>query len=398
MIGELLSRVRLRGRRPRRLVLVLAVVVLAAGGTGAWLLLRGEDAASAASTTATVSTETLKQTVTASGTLAAASTADLAFAASGTVTDVYVAPGDVVKKGQRLARVDDEVLQAELDAAQSALAAAESTQAENLTDGASDEQVASDEAAVIAATASLAEAEQAADDAVLRSTISGTVTSVGVEVGDAVGSSGGGADAGSGSADSGDDSTTITVTSTGRYVVAATVASADVEKVTKGLQAEITVSGVDETVYGTVEEVGLIAETDSSGAAAFPVTVEVTGTRDDLFAGTSADVSIIVSQRADVLTVTSRALQTDGDTTYVDKVTDTASGATERVDVETGETSGMSTEITSGLVEGDVVLVPGFSGPGGNGGGDQDMQDMMRERMEQGGGMPPGGGFPGGGQ
>ena len=159
-------------------------------------------------------------------------------------------------------------------------------------------------------------------------------------------------------------------------------------------------SGIDETVYGTVSAVGLVAETDSSGAAAFPVTIEVTGERDDLYAGTSADIAVIVSQRADVLTVDSRALQTDGGTTYVEKVTDSATGATERVTVETGETSGMVTAVTSGLAEGDVVQVPGFAGPGGSG-GDQDMQEFqqqMQERMQNGGGFPgggQGGGFPG---
>ncbi|NHA02073.1 hypothetical protein G5V59_27170 [Nocardioides sp. W3-2-3] len=173
----------------------------------------------------------------------------------------------------------------------------------------------------------------------------------------------------------------------------ATVSSSDVEKVKKGMQAEITVSGIDETVYGTVSEVGLVAETDSSGAAAFPVTVEVTGTREDLFAGTSADLAIVTSQRADVLTVDSRALQTDGDTTYVDKVTDAATGATTKTVVATGEASGMVTEVTSGLAEGDVVKVPGFSGPGG--GGNQDMQQRMQERMQNGGGFPGGGTPPG---
>ncbi|MBM7519811.1 efflux RND transporter periplasmic adaptor subunit [Nocardioides nitrophenolicus] len=382
---------RVRGlRRPRRLVLSLTALVVLAGVAGGWLLFRGDEPAAATTTTATVQTQTLKQTVTASGTLAAATTADLSFDVSGTVTAVYVKPGDTVKKGQRLAAIDDDVLQAQLDAAQSSLTAARTARSENIADGAADVQLAADRAAVLAAESQLAEAQEAVDDAVLRSTTKGTVTAVGLEVGDSAGSAGAGA--GSAGSSSGTDATgTITVVSTGRFVVDATVASADIAKVSVGLQAEITVSGVDETVYGTVQEVGLVAETDSSGAAVFPVTVQVTDTRDDLFGGTSADVAIVVSQRSDVLTVDSRALRTDGDTTYVEKV---SGDSTERTEVEVGETSGLATEITSGLSEGDVVEIAGFTGPG-SGGGDQQMQ-QLREQMQQNGGLPPGG-FPGGG-
>ncbi|WP_246087072.1 efflux RND transporter periplasmic adaptor subunit [Nocardioides humi] len=360
-------------------------------------MFRGDGPAAATSTTATVGTQTLKQTVTASGTVAAAKTAELSFSVSGTVTAVHVQPGDAVRKGQKLAEVDDEVLQAELDAAESSLDAAETARSEHVSDGASDEQLAADKAAVLAAESKLAQAQDAVEDAVLRATTKGTVTAVGIEVGDTVGSGGSGGSGATGSSGSSTDGT-ITVVSTGRFVVDATVASGDVEKVTKGLQAEITVSGVDETVYGTVQDVGLVAETDSSGAAVFPVTIRVTDQRDDLFGGTSADVSIVVSQRADVLTVDSRAVRTDGDTTYVEKVTDTATGATTRTEVELGETTGMATEVVSGLSEGDVVVVPGFTGPGGSG-GDQEMQqqlDQFRQQMQQGGGMPSGG-FPGGG-
>lgn len=397
---KLLNRVRPPWRRPRRLVLVLFALVLVSGVVGAWMLLRDDEPAAASTTTATVSTQTLKQTVTASGTVAAAMTEDLSFDVSGTVTKVFVEPGDTVRKGQRLARVDDDVLQAELDAARSSLDAAETAQSEHVSDGASDEQLAADEASVLAAESSLTEAQDAVDDAVLRSTIAGTVTDVGIEVGDSAGSSMSTPTSTSTSTSTSTDtaSGTITVVSTGHFVVDATVSSSDVEKVEKGMQAEITVSGIDETVYGTVAEVGIVAETDSSGAAAFPVTIEVTGERDDLYSGTSADVAVVVSQRADVLTVDSRAVQTDGDTTYVDKVTDAATGETTRVDVGTGETSGMVTEVTSGLAEGDVVQVPGFAGPGGSG-GDEDMQEFqqqMQERMQNGGGFP--GGFPGGGQ
>ena len=372
----------------RRLVSGLVLLVVLSAGIGGWLLLRDDTPAAATTTTATVGKQTLEQTVTASGTVAAAKTADLSFEVGGTVTRVYVAAGDKVTKGQRLAAVNADVLQAQLDAAESSLEAAQTTRSEHLSAGASSEQLAADKASVLAAQSSLAEARAAVADAVLRATISGTVTAVGIEVGDTVGS-------GAPSSGSGTDTTgTISIVSGGRFQVDAKVASGDVAKVKKGMQAELSVSGVAGTVYGTVAEVGLVAETDSSGAAVFPVTVDVTGKRTDLYAGTSADVAIIVSRRTDVLTVDSRALKTDGTTTYVEKVTDAATGATTRVDVKTGETSGLLTEVTSGLADGDVVQVPGFTLPGGTGGNNQ--QQQFRQRLQNGGGFPEGG-FPGGG-
>lgn len=387
-----------RAGKRHRLLLVLASLLLVAGCVGAWLLWRGDDPASAAPTTATVATETVKETVAASGTLAAASTEDLGFEVNGTVTEVRVDEGDRVRAGDAIAKVDDSSLKAARAAAASALEAAEVTLDEDIDNGVDDVQIAAAEAAVVAAEASLEQAKDDVDGAVLRSDTRGTVTSVGIEVGDVVG--GGSAAAGSpetGTAagtgttsDAASDSGTVTVTSSRRFVVEATVSSDDRDRLEEGQQAELTVSGVDDTVYGTVDSIGLVAETSSTGGAVFPVTIEVTGKQENLYAGTSADASIIVKQTEGVLTVSSRALSTEDDKTYVEKVVD---GATVRTEVEIGATYGMSTEVLSGLEEGDVVELPAVESPrGGGGGGD----DRPRGGFP-GGGRIPEGGFPGGG-
>ena len=356
---------RLRGRR-RAWLLVLPVVLVAAAATGGWLLLR-DDPAAASSSTATVTRETIEQTVAAEGTLAARRTADESFAVSGTVTRVLVKAGDTVRKGAPLARVDAEALVASREAAVSSLEAAVEQYDEAVEDGASDVQVAAANAAVVAARASLADAREAVEDATLRATIAGTVTDVGYDVGDVVGES----------APTTAETTTpaITIVSSGSYVVHATVAAADVEQVQRGLQVEITASGVTDTVYGTVASVGLVAETNDSGAAVFPVRIAVTGKQEDLYAGVSATASIVVEQVPDVLTVPSRALTTEDDTTYVTKLVD---GDEVRTEVEVGEAYGMSTEVLSGLEEGDVVVLPGFTAPeGGGGGGGEGPQNFV---------------------
>jgi multidrug efflux pump subunit AcrA (membrane-fusion protein) len=381
--------VRLPARRRSKILLAGALVVLVAvASTGAWLLTRDSSQA-ASSTTATVSTETVRDTVTAEGTLAASTTADEAFAVSGTVTRVLVAEGDQVRKGQALAVVDDTALIATRKAAQSSYDAALTQLDEDEDDDASDVQLASDQANIVAARATLTDAREAVQDATLRATIRGTVTSVGLTKGDSVGSGTGstGADVGS---DTTDTSGTVSIVATGTYVVDATVAAADADSLKKGLQAEIAVTGVTDTVYGTVEEVGLVAQTNDSGAAVFPVTVAVTGKQQDLYAGVSATATIIVKQREGVLTVMSRALTTEDDATYATKVED---GEETKVEVETGDTFGMTTEILSGLEEGDTVVVPGFqrmTGGGGDEGGEQGFPG--------GGQMPDFSQMPGGGQ
>ena len=363
----------IRGRR--RAWLVVPVALLVAGCAGAWLLTRDPSAA-AASTTATVTRQTIEQTVSADGSLAASKTRDESFAVSGTVTGVAVDEGDEVGRGQVLATVGRAQLVAARTAAASSLAAAIAQLDDDADAGASDVQVAADQAAIVSARATLADARQDVEDATLRAAISGTVTSVGISKGDTVGSDSPDAS----SADSSGTGGTITIISSGSYVVDATVAAEDADQLKKGLQAEITVTGVDGTVYGTVSEVGLVAQTNDSGAAVFPVTIAVTGTRKDLYAGVSATASIVVKQVPDVLAVTSRALSTENGQTYVTRLVD---GKEVRTEVETGQVYGMSTEITSGLEEGDEVVVPGFTGLGGGGNG---------------GGVTPEGGFPGGGR
>lgn len=369
---------RLRGRR-RAWLLVPVVLLVAAGGAGAWLLTRDEPVA-AGTMTATVGRETVEQTVAAEGTLAAQRSADEAFAVAGTVARVLVSPGDRVRRGDALARVTDAALVAARDAAASSLTAARSQYAEAVDGGDSDVQVAAADAAVVAARATLADARQDVRDATLRASIGGTVTAVGIAAGDVVGPD-------PTTATTGAESAGVTVVSTGSFVVSATVAAADVGRLQEGLQAEITASGVTDPVYGTVASVGLVAETNDSGAAVFPVRIAVTGRQQELYAGVAATASILVEQVPDVLTVPSRALTTEGDTTYATVLVD---GEEVETEVETGETYGMSTEVLAGLEEGDEVVVAAFTAPegdgelpdqlmvpggaGGTGGGPQDFQ------------------------
>jgi macrolide-specific efflux system membrane fusion protein len=296
-------------------------------------------------------------------------------------------------------------LDAALASAEAQREAAETTVANDGSDTST--QRAANEAALASAEADVAQAEEDLEAATLRATFTGTVASVTIAVGDQAGSSsssssssssGGSAAGGTGATGTASTTTStaaITIVKPTTFVVDADVAAADIEQVKEGLQVEVTPADATEPIFGTVADVGRVAETGTSGTATFPVTVSITGKQEGLYAGTSADVSIIVKQVADVLTVPSQALTTTDGKTYVTVVD---GSRTKKTAVTVGETYGMSTEITQGLAEGDQVeiaaigraRVSGSSGGGGQGEGG----------FPAGGGMPPGGGtgggFPGG--
>jgi len=378
----------------RSWLVVLAVVALIVAGTGSWAATRSSPSSAATSTTATATVGMIRQSVTATGTIQPARRADLTFSVDGTVTAVVVSVGDKVKKGARLATVGADDLQASVDMAQASLDAAEEQLSAQESAGASAVQVASAKAQVAVAESTLQQAKKDRSDATLTAPFAGTVATVSIATGDNVGGSGGsGNDAGAtGDATS---SAQIVLISTDAWTVDASLTTADLASVKKGLQVEITPSGTGTKVFGTVSSVGVIASS-SGGTATFPVTIAVTGKPTELYAGGTADVVIIVKQLNDVLTVPTAAIRTVDGKTVVRLVSD---GKEVDTPVTVGAVYGPSTQITKGLSAGDTVVIAdvrltgGGQRPGQNNRGQND--------VVQGGDLkPPGGGqmIPGGGQ
>jgi hypothetical protein len=152
--------------------------------------------------------------------------------------------------------------------------------------------------------------------------------------------------------------------SPGNFNVQASVTDAQVGKIKVGDQAVITPNGATQPVFGTVSQITPLATT-SSGVATFPVTIAVTGTPPGLFAGASAQVSIVVLQRTDVLTVPTSAVHTVGSRSVVNVL---AGGKEVSRAVTVGATDAARTEITSGLSSGDQVILANLNAavPGNN--------------------------------
>ena len=376
------------GRRllgKKKWIALAGAVVVAAAAVGGWALARPDESAATTTITATATVGTIRQTVAATGTLAPAQRADLTFQVSGTVTTVPVAVGDKVAKGATVATLDDTDLQAAVDAAQASVSAAEDQV--DAASGSTSAQVASAQAQLAAAQSSLARAKASLADATLSSPIAGTVASVSLAVGDAVGSGSdgsGGSGSTSGDTSSGSSTAQVVVIATNAWVVNAAVGASDLASVKKGLQVDITPDGSAARVFGTVSSVGIMASTGSSGAATFPVVIKVTGSPTGLYAGGTVSAAIVVKQVENVLTVPSAALTSEGDTTYV---TVSKDGKETRTKVVIGTVYGASTQIVSGLSEGDQVVVRQVRLPtGGTGGTNQ------RQRNGEFPGELPGGG------
>jgi macrolide-specific efflux system membrane fusion protein len=164
--------------------------------------------------------------------------------------------------------------------------------------------------------------------------------------------------------------------------------------VKKGLQAEITPTGATEAIFGTVSSVGMVAESSTSGSSTFPVVIDVTGKVSGVYAGSSADVSIIVKQLDNVLTVPTAAVSnSNGKTT----VTVVKNGNHHVTAVTIGVVYGQQTQITKGLTAGQQVLVTTVQPRStSNGGTDGPSREFGGGGPFGGGQGPPDGFVPGG--
>lgn len=408
--------------RPRTWIIAAVVIAALAGGSVYWFGFGlPAQAQEGQPTTRTVqaATQTMQKTVSSTGTLAPTVDEDVNFVATGRVTAVNVAAGATVKAGDVLATVDTLTVDADLLSAKATLASAQAklSDAQDASTGSTSDvaQIASAQSAVAVAQASVVTAQAAVDGATLTAPVAGLVTAVNLEVGDSVtgtsssssgssgssgsgasgGSTGSGSSSGSGSAtgSSGTTSSTaqFTIVGTGSWQVSVSVSASDVKSIAKGNQVELSTTDGG-AFYGTVASIGLLPST-TTGAATYPVVVDVTGSPENLYDGVTVTAEIVYERRTDVLTVPSAAITTADGKSTVTKVVD---GKNVTTTVTTGETSGSVTEITKGLSSGDSVVVKTFTPAGtGNSGGTGTQGGTGSQGGE--GGFPGGGELPGGG-
>jgi macrolide-specific efflux system membrane fusion protein len=337
--------------RRRRSLLIngLLVVVLLGAGVAGYLVFFGSSGSAQPTTarTAAAANRDVSETVTASGTVQSSFSAAASFGASGTVTEVDVKVGDVVTKGQQLAKLDPTQAQLQVDIAQGNLNAA-------LDKG-------TGTTALLTAYRQTQLALQQAKDNLAATTLTapgdGTITSVIGSVGQKVGS-------GSTSSNSSSTSSTASTTTTSGFVVVtdlknlvlhANVSESDVSKLKADQAAAVTVNAMaTQPIQAKVAQVDL-TPTTSNNVVQYGVTLTLTEPPAGLRPGQSASVEITVSSAANVLAVPAAAVQTVSGASSVQVM---ENGAETRKTVEIGVRGDQYVEIKTGLTAGEEVVLP----------------------------------------
>jgi HlyD family secretion protein len=266
--------------------------------------------------------------------------AQLALDAAQTELDQLLAGPNADQAREAQANVASAV--AQRDAAQAQL--------DLLLAGPTEEQIAAQEAAVAQARVALARAQLQLDRATLSAPMAGTITSLDVEVGERVAA---GQQIG-------------TLSDLTALEIELNLDETDAARVAVGQPAQVTLDvfpGMQMT--GGLVYVAQKADT-SSGLVLYPVTVRLeqiglsAGSDQTLVirAGMTADVQVTTASQENVLIMPLRAVQMDGAQAYAERlIGGQLEDGVERVNVELGMTTETDAEITSGLADGDVVVV-----------------------------------------
>jgi RND family efflux transporter MFP subunit len=400
---------RFRSRRSRVTLAVVSIVVLA---LVAWLVYRGVagDAEETVTyTTGTVQKMTLTSSIDGTGNIELPDTASVTPAVSGEITGLEVEIGDTVEKGQTLftlvnPQLDVAVAEAQnaydkavlgVDSARLDLTSAQTSLASTYDSGdtalavrQSKASVISAELAITAAENAVASAEialeQAQEDAAARTVaapVAGVITALSIENGGTAGGSGGGA--------------VLTITNPEVYQATITLAESDISTVEVGQRAILTFDAFpDLALTGQVTRVDTIGANES-GVVSYGVIITPDAMDKSVKGGMTVSVSIITDVAQDVLAVPSSAVKSSAAGKYVQIL---QNGQPANVTVEVGMSNDVYTEITSGLTEGQEIIVSTTSSGGTATTETQGSGNMMGpggfiiEGNGPAGGFPPGGG------
>jgi multidrug efflux pump subunit AcrA (membrane-fusion protein) len=353
---------------PRRLWWVGgAVVVVVVAAVAVFALTRPDGRAHAGSGTVEVQRGTVTSTVSAVGTVAALQSRSLGFATSGTVTEVNVRVGDTVQSGAVLAKIDPAAAQSAVDAARESVDSAEedldnaeaqaaaaaaapvATVSSSVAGGnnggtggnnGTTQRTSSSDALLSAqqrlnnAKLTLKQAQARLDGTVITAPVAGRVLSVNGAVGSQ-------AQAG-----------VVVIAGTADVAVRAQFTEAEVASLATGQTATVTLPGRDDNALS-----GKVTQIDPAGTVSdrlvrYAAVIAFDQAPDALLYGQSANVVVTTESVDGVLYVPSTAV-------VAGTVTVTVDGRTEKREVEVGLRGDVSTEIRSGLSEGDEVRVSG---------------------------------------
>jgi HlyD family secretion protein len=264
-----------------------------------------------------------------------------------TEADTAAARSQVAQAESSLARLLEAPVEADAAAARSQVAQAEASLA-RLLQGPAQAEIAAAQAGVDVARVGLEQAELALAKASLLAPVDGVVTQVNVKRGEAPGGL-----------------AAVILTDTSAYHINVEVDEIDIGRVAPGQKVLIAIDAIPDTEFsGHIDSVspGPI-QAASSGIVAYEVTIALDSRDARLLSGMTTDATIETERLENVLVIPNRAVSIDRTSgepvAYVEKVDE--QGNPLRTQLELGLRNETSSQVLSGLEEGDRVVIRGSS-------------------------------------
>ncbi|OGH07547.1 MAG: hypothetical protein A2171_01495 [Candidatus Levybacteria bacterium RBG_13_35_9] len=372
------------------------IIILAVFGFFGYQQIIGKSSTAPQYQTSQAEKGTLVSSVSASGTVSSAGSADITTQASGVVSEVYVKTGDYVYAGQNVASITLDQTSAQKQAAayatylsvvsnlnavkskmnslQSALFKANQAfvNGKGTIDPDTDDPVYIEQRAdwlqaeadynnqsgvITAAQASLNSASLTLSQtsSIITAPISGIVTNLALTPGLSIETS----QADSSSSTTSNSQTVGSVELEGAKTQASVnLTEIDVTKVKVGQKVTLTLDAFEgKTFTGKVSSIDTNGSV-SSGVTTYPAVITFDSAPDNVYPNMAVSVTIITNVKNDALLVPTGAVQTSNGVSYV-RVQ--KGKQIEQVEVEVGESNDTQTEIISGLSEGDTVVTGSIS-------------------------------------
>ncbi|HLW08507.1 MAG TPA: efflux RND transporter periplasmic adaptor subunit [Marinilabiliaceae bacterium] len=291
---------------------------------------------------------------------------------SGIIREIFVDPGNIVKKGDRIAQIQIIPEMIEVNAAENRLNKSRLAFNNAKTEFDRTKQL-YDEKVI---TLSEYEAQElnyktmkedmdaaqnhlqliqegvtskmgAQTNTVIRSTIDGMVLDVPLKEGNSVIKS-----------NTFNDGTTVAIVADmGEMIFEGMVDETEVGKIKEGMHLQLSVGAINEESFDAILEYISPKGREENGAIQFQIRAAVS-LKDNTFirAGYSANADIVLDRRDSVLCVTERVLQFSNDSTFVE--VETAPQLFEKRLVKTGLSDGVNIEVVSGVTDTDKVKIP----------------------------------------
>ncbi len=318
------------------------VIILLVGALGGWFWWHAR-VPKALWETVSVGRGDVLETVSVVGKLRPVEYADISFPTLGTVEKIFFEEGESVKRGDVIAVMNTDILQSELKQAVVALSIAEENEklARRGWDDLKPEERAVKKLTTKQARENVRTVAAQIDEARAVAPLDGTVSQLDIRAGETVLAG----------------KTIGRVSGPGNFIIEANVPEADIARVVPGKPATVVFDALssDEKFEATVVSVDPSANVIQD-VIYYTVTFSLENQDARLKEGMSADVDVRISERKDVLVVPYRALERDGNKTFVEVAKSATESARQPVTLGVEGDDG-SVEITSGLAEGELVVV-----------------------------------------